>query len=153
MFVAASNGYLVIAAVEVEFGEVTGSGEAIVKVVDSWNGEVVFDCDVVECAVVDTHAHAAVFFLDEEDGCAERACGWADVSVFEVFVDLAFCLCEFVWCLSIKAARWDGVIGCKVDGVRESVGWWECRRWFFDEDVRELFKQLLFEFVGVFGSV
>ena len=60
-------------------------------------GKVVFDCDVVECAVVDTHAHASVFFLDEEDWCAERAGGWADVSVFEVFVDLAFCLCEFVW--------------------------------------------------------
>ena len=95
--------------------------------------------------VVDTHTHASVFFLDEEDWCAERACGWADVSVFEVFVDLAFCLSEFVGCLSVETSRRDGVIGCEVDGVGESVGWG--RRWFFDEDVRELFEQLLFEFV------
>ena len=67
MFVAAPNGDLVITAVEVEFREVTGCGKAIMEVVDAWNGEVVFDCDVVECAVVNTHAHAAVFFLDEED--------------------------------------------------------------------------------------
>ena len=140
MFVSASNGDLVIAAVEVEFGEVTGCCEAIVEVVDMWDGEVVFDCDVIECAIINAHAYASVFFLDEEYRCAERAGGGADVSVFEILVNLAFCLCEFVRCLSIETPWRDVVIGCKVDGVGESVGWWERGGWFFDEDVWELFQ-------------
>ena len=73
MFVTASNWDLVVTAVEVEFGEVASCGEAIMEVVYAWNGEVVFDCDVVECAVVNAHAHCSIFFLDEEDRCAERA--------------------------------------------------------------------------------
>ena len=40
------------------------------------------------------------------------------MSVFEVLVDLAFCLCEFVRCLSIETPRWDVVIWREVDGVR-----------------------------------
>ena len=52
MFIAASNGNLVITAVEVEFSEITCGGKAIVKVVDAWDGKIVFDGDVVECTVV-----------------------------------------------------------------------------------------------------
>ena len=147
MFIAASNGNLVITAVEIEFSEVSCCGEAIVKVVYTWNGEVVFDYNIVECIVVHAHTHASIFFLDEEDRCAERTGGWTNVSGFEVFIYLAFCLCEFVWCLSIETARWDCVIGCKVDGVGEPVGWREYRRWFFNEHVGELLEQLSFEFV------
>ena len=115
MFVATSNGDLMIAAVEIKFGEVACCCETVVQVVDAWDREGVFDCNVVECAIVNAHAHASIFFLDEEYWCAKRAGGWADVSGFEVFVDLSFCLCEFVWCLSIETPGWDDVVGVEVD--------------------------------------
>ena len=42
-----ADGDLVIARVKVEFGEVFCFSEVIVEVIDAWNGEVIFDSDII----------------------------------------------------------------------------------------------------------
>ena len=73
MFIARADSDLVIARVEIKFGEVFGFAKAIVEVIDAGNREVVLDSDIIEATIVDTHAHGSVFLFHEKDGCTERA--------------------------------------------------------------------------------
>ena len=73
VFIARADSDLVIARVEVKFGEVFGFAQAIVEVIDAWDREVVFDSDIIEATIVDTHSHGAVFLFHKKDGRAERA--------------------------------------------------------------------------------
>ena len=58
------NGDLVVATKEVEFCEYSCVCKAIVKVVNAGDRESVFDCNIVETAIVDTHSHGSVFLFD-----------------------------------------------------------------------------------------
>ena len=71
MFIARADSDLVIARVEVKFGEVFRFAQAIVEIIDAWDREVVFDSDIIEATIVDTHTHGSVFLFHEKDGCTE----------------------------------------------------------------------------------
>ena len=117
MLVARADSDLVIARVEVKFGEVFRVAQAIVEVINAWNREVVLDSDIVEATIVDTHTHRSVFLFHEKDGCTERAVRRANVASVEVLVDLAFCLTEFVFGLTVEFAGRNSMIGREVDRV------------------------------------
>ena len=73
MFITRAYGDLVIARVEVEFGEVFGFAEVVVEIINAGNREVVFNGDIIQTTIVDTHSHRSVFLFHEKDGCTKRA--------------------------------------------------------------------------------
>ena len=117
MFIARADSDLVIARVEIKFGEVVGFAKAVVEVIDAGDREVVLDSDIIEATIVDTHSHGSVFLFHKEDGGTERAAGGANVTSVEVLIDLAFCLAEFVFGLAVEFAGRNAMIGREVDRV------------------------------------
>ena len=73
MFITRADGDLVVTRVEVEFGEVFGFPEAIMEIIDAGDREVVFNGDIIQPTIVDTHSHRAIFLFDKEDSCTKRA--------------------------------------------------------------------------------
>src|SRR6478752_8408428 len=68
-FVAVRDPHKVVAAAEINLGEHLGRPEAVDGFADQRERVAVLDGDLVESAVVDTEAEAAVALLDKQDGC------------------------------------------------------------------------------------
>ena len=111
VFISRADSDLVIARVKIKFSEVFCFAKAIVEVINAWDGEVVLNSNIIETTIVDTHPHRSIFLFHEKDGCTKRAARGANVSSIEVFIDLAFCLTEFVFGLTIEFAGRNFMIG------------------------------------------
>jgi hypothetical protein len=70
VFVLDAN--LPVAGTQVEFGEVFAPSKSVKEVFDAWERIFVLDCDVVECAIVNTHTEATILLFDKEDRCSIR---------------------------------------------------------------------------------
>ena len=112
VFISRADSDLVIARVEIKFGEVFGFAQTIVEVINAWDREIVFNSNIIETTIVDTHSHGSIFLFHEKDGCTKRATGGTNVTSIEVFIDLAFCLAEFVFRLAVEFAGRNFMIGC-----------------------------------------
>ena len=140
MFVTEANGDLMVARVEVKFSKVVSACKAVVEVIDARNGEIVLLSDLIQGAIVDTHAHSSVFLFDKQYRGAKGASGRADMTRGEVFFDLFLCFLQFSGCLSVEATGGNLVIGDEVNGVMDAIG----RGWLvwerFGESSWELFE-------------
>ena len=72
MFIARADRDLVISRVEIKFSEVFSFAQTIVEVINAWNREVVFDSDVVQATIIDTHSHRSIFLFHKENRCTKR---------------------------------------------------------------------------------
>ena len=70
-YIFGCDAYLVIATPEIDLTEILRTLETIEEFVNTRQRIAVLDGHVVECTVVDTHAHLATLLLHEENRCAE----------------------------------------------------------------------------------
>ena len=111
MTVGGVDGNLVISGEEIEFSKDSSMCEAVMEIIDARYGECIFDSNVVESTVVDTHTHSTILLFDKKDGSTERARTWGDLLCLNVLCELSFCLGEFVGSLAVQLAFRDCVIG------------------------------------------
>ena len=82
------HGNLVVALLEVEFGEDGIAGELVKGLFDKWEGVAIFPGHVIELPVVDAHTLGAVMLGGENDRCAGGGLRRADEATGEQFGDL-----------------------------------------------------------------
>ena len=83
-----------VAAAQVDLAEVLGSLQPIEQLIDQRKRIAVLDGDVVERTIVDTHAHGAIFLLDEQDRSAEGRLARLDEACLDEFLQLLLELLE-----------------------------------------------------------
>ena len=153
MFITRANSDLMITRIEIEFGKVFCFAKAVVEVVDAWYREIVFNSDIVQAMVIDTHSHRSIFLFHKKNRCTKRAARKANVSNVKVFIDLAFSLTEFIFGLTIKFARGNFVVGSQIDGVTQAIRWRKFLRKFRWKESGELSQSFVFNMVGELCSV
>ena len=132
------NADLMVGGAEVNLGEDLRATDLVEEFVDAGKRVLVLDGSLVECTVVDAHAHGAVLLLDKEDGSAEWRLAWDDITSVEEFLELGLEDLEFTWREAVDTSEWRGGSWDELDLVVHGAAGREFLGEFGGKDVLEV---------------
>ena len=90
------NAKLMVAAAQVDLAEIASASQSVEQLVYARQRVRILDCDVIERAVVDAEAQAAVLLAREDDVGTPRRSGVDETSSVEVLLQLLLQLVELL---------------------------------------------------------